>query len=142
MDIRKFLESGKLADALIQSDLEELGRLRGMLTSLQSLSSAPRVAVSGGREAGFVRTVEKIEALEEKINREIDEYVDKKEQIRVLILSVTEPACRLCLQLRYMEFATWPVIAEKMNYSERQIYRLHEKGIALLEEQYRLSSVG
>ena len=132
--IKTILESGRRTDALIQSDLEELSRLRAMLTAIPSPTLGDKVQSSRTGD-GFTALLDRIMETEARINEEIDMFLARKEQIRGLIASLSVPEEQLCLKLRYIDGDSWAVIAEKMAYSERQIYRLHDKALRRLEEQ-------
>ena len=132
--IKTILESGRRTDALIQSDLEELSRLRAMLTAIPSPTLGDTVQSSRTGD-GFTALLDRIMETEARINEEIDMFLARKEQIRGLIASLSVPEEQLCLKLRYIDGDSWAAIAEKMAYSERQIYRLHDKALRRLEAQ-------
>ena len=133
MIIREFLNEGRRAEELIESDIAELERLRALAYSIQAVTGGERVRSSRRSAANFTAVIEKIELVEERLNDEIDAYVDKKEEIRRVINSLTNADERLCLKLRYLDFCSWVDIAEKMAYSERQVYRLHDRAIAHID---------
>lgn len=136
MLLRDFLSSTKKSEMLIESDMRELEQLRAMSTGLRSVNLSERVNTSRSNEAEYIRIIEKIYDLEEKINREIDEMVDRKEEIRELINKLGNIDERLCLKMRYIDFYSWAEIAEKMAFSDRQIYRIHERAISHLSVFY------
>lgn len=141
MTLTEFLNSCKKSEMLIESDLRELEQLRAMSTSLKSINTNERVRTSRSNEAEYVRTIEKICELENKINAEIDELVDKKELIRNIINSLDNIDERLCLKMRYIDFCSWAEIAERMAFSDRQIYRIHDRAIAHLSLKYTAKDV-
>ena len=45
------------------------------------------------------------------------------------IKAVADPECQTLLELRYLCFKTWEQIAVDMQYSTRNIYKLHDRAI-------------
>ena len=71
----------------------------------------------------------KIIDLENEINADIDQLVDLKREIVSTIKAVEAPEYQTLLELRYLCFKTWEQIAVDMQYSTRNIYKLHECAI-------------
>ena len=76
MTNKEYLRQAYRLDQRINSDIEEVARLREMASGISAPSLGDKVQTSRSGEAPFVRSVEKIMALEEKINQEIDLLVD------------------------------------------------------------------
>jgi RNA polymerase sigma factor (sigma-70 family) len=49
-------------------------------------------------------------------------------------IEVLEPRERTLIRLHYAQGLTWEEVCVAMNYSWRQIHRIHAKALALLEE--------
>ena len=130
MTIRDYLSQAYRLDQRIDSDIEEVSRLREMASGISSPVLGDKVQTSHSGEAPFVRSIEKIMALEERINKEIDLLVDLKEQIRSVISAVPDVDERMVLRYRYIQGLTWEQIGLEMNADERTIRRWH--GNALL----------
>ena len=120
-EVKARLQQAKRLDELIQRDMEELARLRALAGALPS--GETRHGAWG----------EKMQALEEKIQGEIDRYLDQKADIREKIAAVPRREERLILFYRYIDFLPFEKIAEKINYSVAQVYRLHEKALNRIE---------
>ena len=116
-------------DQKIQSDIEEVSRLRAMAVSISAPFSGDRVQTSLPSDAPFARCVEKILLLEEKINAEIDAYVGLKEQIRDAIAAVSNTDEQMVLRSRYIHNKTWEQIGRELNANARTIRRWHEEAI-------------
>lgn len=71
----------------------------------------------------------KIVDLEAEINSEIDRLVDMQREIKSSITTVSEERLRALLEYRYINCMTLEEIAVKMNYSYKQICRLHGKAL-------------
>ncbi len=130
MTNKEYLRQAYRLDQKINSDIEEITRLREMASSISSPVLGDKVQTSRTGEAPFVRSVEKILMLEEKINREIDILVDFKEQMRDVIASVPDTDERMVLRYRYIHNLTWEQIGNELNADARTIRRWH--GNALL----------
>ncbi|WP_051171813.1 hypothetical protein [Sporomusa ovata] len=73
-------------------------------------------------------------------NDDIDKLVDLKREIITVIQSVKEPEYQLLLELRYLRYESWEDIAEKMNYSWRNIHYLHAKALKAINLNISLHS--
>ncbi len=116
-------------DQKIQSDIEEVSRLRAMAVSISAPVAGDRVQTSLPSDAPFAKCVEKILLLEEKINAEIDAYVGLKEQIRDAIAAVSDTDEQMVLRSRYIHNKTWEQIGRELNANARTIRRWHEEAI-------------
>ncbi|MDD6527889.1 MAG: RNA polymerase subunit sigma-70, partial [Oscillospiraceae bacterium] len=85
MTAKEFLSQAYRLDQRINSDIAEITRLREMACSISSPSWEDKVQTSRNTDAPFVRCLEKIMDLEQKVNDEIDTLIDLKRQIRVTI---------------------------------------------------------
>jgi len=122
---KEYLRQAYRLDQRINSDIEEVGLLREMASSITAPGAGEKVQTSRSGEAPFVRSVEKILALEDKINREIDLLVDLKKQMRDVIAAVQDTDERMVLRYRYIHSLTWEQIGHEMNADERTIRRWH-----------------
>ena len=78
-------------------------------------------------------TVEKLEEYERKIDIKIDDWYEAKLNIEKAIHTVESDTLRLLLRYRYINGWTFEQIAVQMNYTWRQINRLHKKAINVIE---------
>ena len=130
MTSKEYLRQAYRLDLKISSDIEEVARLRDMATSITAPALGDKVQTSRTGDAPFVRSVEKIFLLEEKINGEIDTLVDLKEQMRGVIEAVPDTDERMVLRYRYVHNLTWEQIGNEMNADARTVRSWH--GNALL----------
>ena len=130
MTAKQYLRQAYRLNELINSDLKELAQLKGWSTSISSsnLSGMPPSSTRN-TEPSFVKCINKIVDLEKIINDEIDRFVELKKEIREVVNNVPDPDERLVLRCRYIEFLTWEQVAERMNYSIKQIHRIHSKAL-------------
>ncbi len=76
----------------------------------------------------------KIADLQSEINADIDRLVDVKKQLADLIAKIDNARYRAVLEYRYLCFKKWEKIAEEMNYSYRQVLRLHKQALKKFDE--------
>ena len=101
MTAKEYLRQAYRLDQKINSDLEEVAALREMASSVSSPQLSERVQTSRKGDAPFVRCLEKIIELEDKINKEIDLLVELKKEIRTVITTVEDTDERMVLKYRY-----------------------------------------
>ena len=138
MTIRDYLSQAYRLDQRIDSNIREVSTLRKMMGSISSPVLGDRVQTSRPAEAPFVRSIEKIMLLEEKINAEIDLLVDLKEQIRGVIAAVPDTDERMVLSYRYVHNLTWEQISDELNESVSTGKRRHKSALdhAVLPENF------
>ncbi|MBQ9685230.1 MAG: DUF1492 domain-containing protein [Oscillospiraceae bacterium] len=138
MTIRDYLFQAYRLDQRIDSNIREVSTLRKMMGSISSPVLGDRVQTSRPAEAPFVRSLEKIMALEEKINSEIDLLISLKEQIRGVIAAVPDTDERMVLSYRYVHNLTWEEISDELNESVSTVKRRHRSALdhAVLPENF------
>ena len=107
----------------------EVSNLRKMMGSVSSPMLGDKVQISHNGDAPFVRSVEKIFLLEEKINQEIDTLVDLKQQMRGVIAAVPDTDERMVLRYRYIHNMTWEQISDELNESVSTVKRRHKSAL-------------
>ena len=134
MTVKEYLNQALYLDRLIDSKLEQLEELKEITCSAGGLVT---VSEGGNNSVSRVhRTVEKICLMEEEINRQIDRYVDVKDGISRLIMSVPDLQQRHILEQHYLLFLTWEQIADKCFMSLRNVQYIHRKALAWLEQGF------
>ncbi len=131
MGNKEYLNRAYLLDKLIKSKERERAELKELLTSISSQDfSSPVVSSSGEKNnANFVKILDEISELDDKLNKEINNYLNVKKEIGELIDSVEDPNERLLLRLRHIDFKSWAKIAEELGYSERQAFRIYRQAL-------------
>lgn len=98
------------------------------------LSVTSRCSVTGG--VSGTKDPHKYDALveyESLIDEKIDELYAVKQEILTAIWSIEDATLREVLQRKYIEFQSLEQIAVGMNYSYRQVKRLHGKALTAIE---------
>lgn len=125
MKAKEYLHQAYRLDQRIQSDLDELDRLRELSTSPSTSSWGERLQTQRHTDALFVRYLERIEDLQNKINEEVDNLIALKEQIRDVINEVVNTDERMVLRYRYVHNYTWEQIGDELNADKSTIRRWH-----------------
>lgn len=87
MTVKEYLRQAYRLDHRINSDIAEMERLREMADSVGSPGFEEHYNPNRPTEAPFVRCLEKVWDLEQKINSEIDRFIDLKAQMREVIVT-------------------------------------------------------
>ena len=129
MTPKEYLKQAYRLDHRINSDIAELSRLREMSTSISSPSLGEKVQTNRNTDAPFVKCLERIYSLEEKINEEIDLLVNLKEEIRSVIDMVSNTDERMVLRYRYIHNYTWEQIGDVLGADSRTVRRWHGQAL-------------
>lgn len=136
MDIKEYLLQARLMDMAINAKQAQILELRKHSPQSSGILSFSRSA--DGKSSAISaaeRLVEKLALEEEKLNAMIDEYVDKKNEIAAFIARIEDIEMRTLLEYHYLCGESWENVADKMYISIRNVYYLHKKAIAILEEK-------
>jgi DNA-directed RNA polymerase specialized sigma subunit len=127
---KQYLRQAYRLNERINSHIREVEQLKLISTSLPGIDFSQE-RVQGGNLPGnrIANIIAKITDLERQINREIDSFIDLKQEIHDVIEAVKHPDQKLVLRYRYIEFFTWEETAKKLNYSLKQIHRIHSAAL-------------
>ena len=119
----------RTAEIKIEQKEEELERLKSSLESISAGTDSERVQTTprDRLSEGITRIVD----LEEEINSDLGALLMFRNKIINEIQSMDNPIYINILYKRYVQYKSLEEIAVEMNYSYRQILRLH--GLALQE---------
>jgi Protein of unknown function (DUF1492). len=135
---KEYLQGVKELGKKINADLCELSQLRQMIGAIGAVNYAKdRVQVSP--ENSLEKSIVRLISLEEKINQQIDCFIDLKGKIRGQISELGKTDEKLILQYRYLCFMSWEMIAVSMNYSYRQTLRIHSRALKSFETWHTMS---
>lgn len=131
MTAKEYLKQAYLLDKQIQVEVKKLKQLKDMRGTIQGCSYGERIGSNPNRnlEAPFVKTIEKIWDLEEKVNNQISKLVELQSKIDDAINQMNEPAERLLLKYRYLNAMEWDEIADTMYVSYRTVHRIHASAL-------------
>lgn len=135
MDTKAYLSQIGRLDLMIKNKISELSTLREMCYGLTAMNNEERVQSTPNFDK-IGTAIAKLDELERKTDKLVDEYVDKRKKIIEQIDSMDDKVIYGILFARYIEQKTFERIAADMNYSFRQITRLHGKALYEFEKRY------
>ena len=135
MDTKQYLNQISRLDRMIQNKLAEISQLRELAMSVSAVKNEERVQNTPNFDK-IGTAYCKIEEMEEKLDKLIDEFVDKKNLIISQIDKIENETYYEILFARYIEKKTFEKIADEMAYSWRQIIRLHGGALQEFEKKY------
>lgn len=139
MKIKEYLGQAYRIDHRINSKLDQISALHDLAT--KASSTVNDMPGSPNRNIHKMEDViVKIIALEEEANQDIDELVDLKTDITHLIKTLESHEYQIILEQRYLCFKTWEQISVDMGYSIQHTFRLHDKALKALSENYEVES--
>ncbi len=128
MNPKEYLSQVRKYDRLINNKLEIISSLRSLATSV-SVELKSDVVQSSGTKDKMANTIDRIVDLEREIDADIDQLVNLKREIMSVIDKVEDPILIDILYKRYFRYEKWEEIAIEMNYSYRQVTRLHGQAL-------------
>ena len=135
MTTKEYLQQiGKL-NKMINNKMVELAQMKEMAYSIKTMNTDEHVMSSSDPDRIGCAYV-KIEEMEQKIDKMIDDYVDKKEKIIKQIESIEDENLYDVLFLKYIAKKRFEDIAVEIEKSWRQTIRLHGAALKRFEEKY------
>ena len=135
MDTKTYLQQISRLDRMINNKLSEISQLRELAMSVSAVKNEERVQNTPNFDK-IGTAYCKIEEMEEKLDKLIDEYVDKKNLIISQIDKIENETYYEILFARYIEKKTFEKIADEMTYSFRNVTRLHGRALQEFEKKY------
>lgn len=135
MDTKQYLQQISRLDRLINNKLSEISQLRELAYGISAATNEERVQTTPNFDK-IGTAYCKIEEMEEKLDKLIDEYIDKKNLIISQIDKIENEIYYEILFARYIEKKTFEKIADEMTYSWRQIIRIHGRALQEFERIY------
>ena len=128
MTAKEYLGQAYRLDQRINSKLEQVLSLRDLTTK----ATATMSDMPGGGSRNVYKMqdiIGKFIDLENEINADIVQLVDLKRDIVAIIKAVENPEYQTLLELRYLCFKSWEVIAIALGYGVRHVYKLHSASL-------------
>lgn len=135
MTFKEFLTQASKLNKAIDSAILQIAEWREFSVKSRSYLSAGKNP-SRGRSSSIEQIVTKIMLAEEQLNKDIDRYVDVKNEIRSFIALLSDPEERAVLERHYLLGQTWDVVATESFVCLRTIHSLHSRALKKLEPIY------
>lgn len=120
-------------DRRINKKLEQLTEWRSRLGKLEPhLSNVPG---SGGSiyKSLDLTLIDKIVDIEAEINREIDELIILKGEIKTAIDNLEDEKEKTLMEYRYLSGMTFEWIASAMHYHWRSVHKIHVRALSKIQ---------
>ena len=127
MTTKEYISRYRWQNDSINAKLEQVAELRRKAQTVSSGSSDGTHSPTPYDRIGEITA--RIVDLEREINEDIDCSIDVQREIRAAIATVPDERLRTLLELRYINCLTLEEIARRMDYSYKQICRLHGKAL-------------
>lgn len=130
MNKKQYLKQGYRLKKELEHDKDMLKELRQNLDGLKAIQLSEKV--QGGQipdDSKMIARMDKIIELEKKINTELCDLIDFKNELLEKLKLIKDNDERMLLEKRYILNEKWEEIAEKLYCSVRQVYRLHRKAL-------------
>lgn len=135
MTTKDYLNQIGRLNRMINNKIVEIAQLKELACSISAIQTGERVQTTPNYDK-IGTAYAKIDDMERKLDKLIDTYVDKKNHIISQIDGVEDEMLYNILFARYIERKTFEKIATELEYSWRQIIRLHGKALKQFENQY------
>ena len=109
--------------------LEELRTQAEHITA--DLTGMPK---GSGASSPVERVAVQIADLSWELEQDWLDVLAYQEEIRRTIDLVEDPVVAQVLSARYISYLTWRKVAETLHYSERAVYKIHRKGLRIVEQ--------
>lgn len=129
MTAKEYLQQAYRLNELIDSDAQELERLRELAGKVGGSNFGERVQTSRNAEPSFVKYLGDIIEMEEKLQKELYELVMLKKQMLSALEKMNNRDERLLLTYRYMDNVSWEEIAGNLSVSMRTVHRIHSSAL-------------
>lgn len=135
MDVKNYLQQAYRLNELIEHDQRELERLQILSVSIAPVDTTREIVQGGTKVYDKIGEIlARIDEYTQKINCEIDEFVDLKSEIHSKIMRVQNIDARLILLYRYIDFMKWEDIAHRLGYTRQWVLVLHGRALKNFEE--------
>lgn len=129
MTAKEYLQQAYRLNELIDSDAQELERLRELASKIGGSNFSERVQTSKNADPPFVKYLGDIIEMEGKLQKELCELVVLKKRILSSLEKMADRDERLLLTYRYMDNVSWEEIAENLSVSMRTVHRIHSSAL-------------
>lgn len=130
MTAERYLSQAYRLDQRIQLDQAELDNLKTLAASVGSPGFDEHNNPNRPTDAPFVKTLERIWEMEQKISTELSQLILLKQEILKVLSKVNDVDERLVLTYRYLKNMSWSEISIELGVSDRTIRRWHERALS------------
>lgn len=133
--VKYWLTAAEYCQRKIDAYINETQELRSLAE--KCTASYSHAHVSGGPYDRMGSAAIRMVEYEQKIQKEIKELLDRKERIQAVITNCLDDYNqRIVMEYRYVHLYKWEEVAEKTHYSWAGVFKVHDKALKRLAEQY------
>ena len=130
-DARWYLNQARIMSAKAKAKQEEIEKIESLL--LQGVSFGEKLG-SGNNLNKNEHIIFRLIELKDQLNWQLEELIEKQVEIMGMIDRLSSAEEISILHKRYLQSKKFVVIADEMNYSERQVYRVHDQAVADIQK--------
>ncbi len=131
--IVEYLEQSLEIDDEIKSARMELEELYNIAASVGSIGLEEHYNPNRPTEAPFVRGLDNVWDMKERVNKRIETLLMLKKQIGEVIAGAKNRKERLVLEHRYIHCRTWVEVGDELGIDEKTARRRHDKAVSKLK---------
>ncbi len=131
-EVKEYLNQAYYLDMRIKALQDELTMLESIL--FRCTPSYSNTGHNSSPQPTFEYTIDRVIQYRERLNNEIDNLIDKKRDIKKTIDKLDNDKEKLVLHKRYINFQTFESIAEDLDVTPRQVYKIHKKTLEKLKK--------
>jgi DNA-directed RNA polymerase specialized sigma subunit len=135
MTLKEYLSQAIKLDRVIDSAILQIEEWKQFSVKSRSFLGTGSNS-SYNNSSSVERTVMKIARAEERLNKDIDRYVDLQDDIQNLILTLENHEERALLERHYLLGQTWDKVAEECFVSLRTVHYIHNRALKKLAPYY------
>lgn len=136
MTAKEYLNRIRFISAGLRVKEQELQQLESDLYAIRSVNTS-RERIDGGIPVSMADKVARIRDMQIVINKEWDQLLDLRKEARDQIMQLEDGRFRAVLTERYLNNKRWEQIAVDMNYTYRNIIKIHGKALQQFEIQFK-----
>ncbi|BED92177.1 MAG: hypothetical protein CfP315_0771 [Candidatus Improbicoccus pseudotrichonymphae] len=133
-EVKEFLNQSYKIEKRIDSKLEQIKTLKVLAEKVNSVfSDMPKNPAMNPHV--MEETISKLVDLETEISDDLKDLVKTKEEAIHFIKSIENKEFQIILEIRYLCYKSWDSIANNMNFSIQNIFKLHFKALKSIENK-------
>ncbi len=123
MTTKEFLEQGFFLDLEIKIKQEEVAQLSSLLKGEAVDCNGVEIILTKKEKENINSEIREYNSI---LVKDITKLIYLKHQILIKVNKLEDSRSRVLMTLRYIEFKQWEEIADIMEYSSMQVYRIHK----------------
>ena len=136
MRAKEYLQKVREGERLLRLLEAEYAQCRADIIALKGVSYDKPIVTGGGRPGDLSAAIAKLEYYAERVNRQWDAVIARREEAKTLIAKVSDARYREVLTRRYILCESWEQIACAMGYTYRWVTHMHGAVLRAFEKEF------